>query len=304
MSRLVFLTGGSGLLALNWALALRGKRPVALGIHRRSVALPDVDSVSVSLENVEDLAATFDRLGASCVVHTAALTGVDYCETHPDLAHHVNVRLAGNVARACSLTGVPLVHISTDHLFSGREAMVDEAAPAEPVNVYARSKANAEAEVLEAKQDALVLRTNFFCWGPRHRRSFSDFIIGSLREGRRITLYRDVFYTPILAQSLVEATHELVDAEVSGVLHATGDERVSKYDFGIELCAQFDLDPRLIASGSIADVASVAPRPRDMSLSNARARRLLGRNLGGVKEHIAVLHRQEGLGLPAELRSI
>ena len=52
--------------------------------------------------------------------------------------------------------------------------------------------------------NALIIRTNFFGWGTSYRQSFSDFVIDNLRKGNNITLFNDVFYTPILIETLVE----------------------------------------------------------------------------------------------------
>ena len=144
---------------------------------------------------------TFDEAQIGIVVHAAGMTSVEECEAKPDLARHINVDLAGNVAKACAKLGLPLIHISTDHLFSGEMPFLAETSPVTPVNVYGRTKAEAELQVLEAHPLALVIRTNFYGWGTSYRRSFSDVIIETLRSGRELNLFKDVFYTPILVET-------------------------------------------------------------------------------------------------------
>lgn len=304
MAGRVLITGGSGLLALNWALAIRGERAVTLGLHERQVSLSGVLTRQVDLESADSLARAFDEGEVGMVVHTAGFTNVDECEAKPDLARHINVELAANVAKVCAKLNLPLVHISTDHLFPGTEAMVTEDAPIAPVNVYGQTKAEAELQVLEAHPQALVMRTNFYGWGPAYRRSFSDMVVQALRAGKELTLFKDVFYTPILIEAAANTAHDLVESKAAGIFHVVGDERISKYEFGLKIAKEFALDAALIKPGYLADQPSLIQRPNDMSLSNQKACKLLGRKLGGISEHIARLHQQEQNGLAREVRQL
>jgi dTDP-4-dehydrorhamnose reductase len=238
------------------------------------------------------------------VVHAAGLTSIEECEAKPDLARHINVDLAGNVAKACAKLGLPLIHISTDHLFSRELPLLAETSPVTPVNVYGSTKAEAELQVLEAHHLALVLRTNFYGWGTSYRRSFSDVIIESLRSGKDLKLFTDVFYTPILVETVTRAAHDLIDTKATGIVNIVGDERISKYEFGIRIAEEFGLDAGLIKPGLLADQVALVQRPYDMSLSSQKVSKLLGRKLGGVSEHIARLHQQEQIGQAQELKAL
>ena len=304
MGSTVLITGGSGLLALNWALAVRDRHSLILGTHERAIALAGVQTRRIDLESIDRIVRVCEAVQAQTVIHTAGLTSVEKCEADPELAQHVNVNLASNVAHACARLGLPLVHVSTDHLFSGSEPLVSETHPVAPRNVYGRTKAEAEARVLEIHARSLVLRTNFYGWGPNYRRSFSDAVIDALRSGTELTLFRDVFYTPILIEAVALAAHDLIDRNAQGILHVVGDERISKYDFGRRVAEKFKLDGRLLVPGSLADQVSLVQRPRDMSLSNEKARGLLGRTLGGIDAHIARLQQQEQHGLAEELHRL
>lgn len=304
MKTRVLITGGSGLLALNWALAIRDHYAVTLGLHRRDISLAGIETRQMDLESVDHLVCTFETVQSQIVIHTVGLTNVEECEVEPGLAQHINVELAGNVAHACAKLGLPLVHVSTDHLFSGKASLVDETHPTAPNNVYGRTKAEAEFRVLEAHPQALVIRTNFYGWGPRYRRSFSDVVIDALRSGNRLTLFKDVFYTPILIETATQAAHDLIDLKASGIFHVVGEERISKYEFGLKIAEEFNLDSGIIKPGFLNDHVSLVQRPHDMSLSNQKTCNLLGRKLGGVNEHIARLHGQELNGFAQEIQNL
>lgn len=304
MKQTVLITGGSGLLALNWALAIRDRHAVTLAIHKRDVSLAGIETRQIDLESFDHLVRAFEESQSEIVIHTAGLTNVEECEAKPDLAQHLNVELSANVAQACAELGLQLVHISTDHLFSGEAPLVDEAHPVAPRNVYGRTKVEAEFRVLEAHPQALVIRTNFYGWGPSYRRSFSDVIIDALRAGGELTLFQDVFYTPILIETAAQATHDLIKLKGGGIFNVVGDERISKYEFGLKIAKDFNLDSSLIKPGFLIDQVFLVQRPHDMSLSNQKICQMLGRKLGGVDEHIARLHQQELNGFAREIQNL
>ena len=304
MKQRILITGGSGLLALNWVNAVSDRCSVTLGLHNRQIVVSKTQTQQIDLESVHGLVRLLEQASTQVVIHTAGLTSVDQCEAEPELARHLNVTLATNVAKACAITGVKLVHISTDHLFSGQDSLVDENHPVAPVNFYGLTKAEAENQVLEINSLSLVIRTNFYGWGTSYRLSFSDTVINSLRAQTKITLFQDVFYTPILIETLAKAVHDLVDLKASGIFNVVGDEGISKYGFGLKIAEEFNLDSSFLIPGLIRKQGALVRRPLDMTLSNKKVCDLLGRRLGLIPEHLANLHLQEITGLAQGINSL
>jgi dTDP-4-dehydrorhamnose reductase len=234
-----------------------------------------------------------ETVGPSVVIHTAGLTSVEKCENNPELAFHINVELSCMVANVTKRLGVRLVHISTDHLFEGNASMLSEDEPRQAINIYGITKALAESKIEEINPEALIIRTNFYAWGTSYRKSFSDYIIESLRNKKFISLFDDVYYTPILAENLINTVHELLERNDKGIFNIVSDDRISKYDFGILIAEEFGLDKTKIERCSIYNKLNLVRRPHDMSLTNQKVKKLLGKNLGTVKQHIAQLHLQE-----------
>jgi dTDP-4-dehydrorhamnose reductase len=299
----VLITGGSGLLALNWAIAVRDAWDVTLVTHHQSVRVSGVKTCSLNLDYPMDLCNQLHQLKPDLVVHTAGLTSVDECERSPDLAHHANAEIARNVALAAVACSASLIHISTDHLFSNQGSLYTELSATAPINQYARTKALAETWVQEAAPNALVIRTNFFGWGHQFRQSFSDWIIQALRTGAPLSLFEDVFFTPILADAVASHSHALLKAGAHGIFHVVGDERLSKYEFARKVASRFNLSTDSIIRSRLGDVQLLAPRPHDMSLDNSKARALLGHNLGAIDDFLHSLQDQELAGRKFELQN-
>ena len=304
MKEKILITGGSGLLALNWAATMREKLNITLGLHDRKVNLKDTKSILLDLDSKEALTKVFEELQPQLVIHAAGLTNIEACEANPPLAKYINVDLTKNLVMACANLNIPMVYLSTDHLFSGNESLIDEDFPVSPLNVYAKTKVEAEACVQNTYPEALIIRTNFYAWGTSYRHSFSDLVINNLRAGKKISLFKDIYYTPMLVESLVDAVHELVKKKAQGIFNVVGDDRISKYDFGLKLAREFSLDNSLIDEGKIIDRTSLVNRPHDMSLSNEKVTNFLGVKIGGLDQHILKLKAQEVSGLAKELQAL
>lgn len=301
--RPVLITGGTGLLGINWACAMREQYAICLGTHRRRAALRGVDTRALDFTSPGALERSIDGLSPVLIVHAVGMTDVDACERDPALALEVNARYASNVADIAARRQIRLVYISSDHLFSGAKPFCDESQAPEPMNAYARSKLEGEHEVAARCPDALILRTNFFGWGHAFRKSFSDWILEGLRAGRRLDMYTDSYFTPILVDDLARAVHSLVDAGATGIYHVAGDERLSKHEFALRLAAAFAVSAETVKPCLLRSSRHAAPRPEDLSLSNLKARKALGRPLGGVDEFLRELRVQEGAGRALETQS-
>jgi dTDP-4-dehydrorhamnose reductase len=289
----VIITGGAGLLGLNWGYYLPDRYTPVLGLHSRQIRPKGIDAQSLSLDSTERFLADIDGLDPALVIHAAGLTSIERCEKDPALARYVNVELTRHVCEACKKLQIPMVHISTDNLFDGTTPMVDESHTVNPVNMYGKTKANAEQEILSSYSDVIIVRTNFYGSGPVYKPSFSDTIIGTLRKGGTLSLFEDVYYTPILMSDLIHATHDLLDQGYRGVFHIVGDERLSKLEFGYKIAKQFKLDQKLIHVGKLADIPNLTKRPFDMSLSNKKTCKALGKKIGSVNEQLATLSNQD-----------
>jgi dTDP-4-dehydrorhamnose reductase len=300
----LFITGGSGLLGVNWAIACRDFYDVVLLLNKRLINLRDSSSVSYNINSYQMALKLLNMVKPDIVIHTAGLTNVELCETDPLLAHSINVELSNFLSKACCELGVDFVHISTDHLFSGETAMSDESVILSPLNVYGITKAKAEEIVRYNNQNALIVRTNFYCWGTSYRHSFSDVIINSLRNKVNIKLFDDVFYTPILAEYLINFVHELIGKKQKGIFNIVSNERVSKYEFGILLAATFHLDNSFISRAKISDNLKLVKRPADMSLSNRKLTEIIGSEIPSLKMQLSRLFEQEQKGIRKEILSI
>ena len=293
----LLITGGTGRLARNWAAAMSPEMDIVLADRFGTQSRLPVQHAQVDLSDKRSLTKQVLDIRPEVVVHAAGLADVERCQEDPESAYEANVVSAGNVAEVCAFLDVPLVHISTDHLFAQGTGLFDEAEVPEPVNVYGQTKAEAEMLVLNRYPGALVLRANFFGHDAPGRYSMSSWILASLRANEPVRLFDDVFFTPVLASNLAKDALDLVARGVSGVVNIASKDRVSKYEFGLELCEEFGLDESLVVAQSIRSRPDLVARPQEMSLCTEKRDEHLGKTSKTVREHLRDLKAEEKRGV-------
>ena len=285
MSREVLLvTGASGLLGSHIVRRAGGKFELIAAYRSHPVMFPDARCVPLDLADRKSVENLFRTAKPGLVIHTAALADVDYCEDHPDEAWAVNAEGTAYVARACRETGARLVHISTDAVFDGSRGMYAEDDEPRPINIYARTKFEAERRVRETCPESLIVRTAFYGSGLSWRKGLAQWALDRLRSGEPFPMFTDVFFSPIYVGDLVEILFESYRKGLSGIYHVGGRERCSKYEFGMALARTFALDPGNLTPGVLADVPLRAPRPKDISLDVSKITRDLGRPMPTLAE--------------------
>jgi dTDP-4-dehydrorhamnose reductase len=256
----VLVTGGAGLVGST----LIATAPDGVEVHATQRNAPVVGSTAhtVDLADPDEPVALLASVSPDVVIHTAY--GTD------DLERDV-VMATRSVAAACAIQGASLVHLSSDVVFDGEHAPYGEDAPLVPIHAYGRAKAQGEADVLTAVPDAAIARTSLVCEAdPLDPRS--AWVIDTLQAGEPITLFTDEMRCPIRADDLARQLWDLValaPADRAGPWHLVGPEALSRYDLGVVLAETHGLDAAGITAARSRDLP--APRPRDLTLTAARA---------------------------------
>lgn len=297
----VFITGISGLLGLNLALQIRERFQTSGCYHTHPVALDAIQAFSVDMTSCDAARRALTEVHPDVIVHTAGLTNVEICEASPELAHRLNVEATQHVATIAAGLEARLVHISTDHFLDGSRPWKTEEHLVTPLNLYAKTKWQAEQEVRRICPGALIIRTNFYGWGTPAKVSFSDWILRSLQQQTELTMFHDVLFTPILINDLVDVIMALIRERASGIFHVAGRERLSKFEFASQVADIFGHSKDPIRAISVAESPLRARRPKDMSLSSRKVESLLRITMPCVREGLERLRNLRQKGWPQAL---
>jgi dTDP-4-dehydrorhamnose reductase len=238
-----------------------GRQPARrLGLELRPVDLTDEGQVLAALREADP----------ELILHTAAMSAAEEVRKDPRRGQAVNVDATRRLAGWCGEKDRRLVYTSTDMVFDGTRSWYREDDEPRPILAYGRTKAEAEPTVL-AVPGGLVARLSLL-YGPSRagRDSFFDQALAALRNGQPRVFFEDEFRTPLDYRSAARSLVRLAEAEVRGIVHVAGRERVSRFELMRRVAAALGIDPALVRANRLRDTASAEPRPADLSLDTTR----------------------------------
>lgn len=298
----ILITGGSGLLGGNIAaMAIRKSWNVVATYNKNPVRMEGVRFIQIDLTKKEQL-KRIARIGPDVIVHCAALTNVDYCEDHFDEAYSHNTLVSASVAEVADEVGAYLVHISTDSVFDGVKGSYKEDDTPRPVNVYGKTKLEAERQVLSLCPHSCVVRTNIYGWNKRAKLSLAEWMLNKLQDKEELSGFKDVIASPILVNDLIRYLFKLYALRYEGIIHIAGSEPCTKLDFAYMVAEVFAQDKGLIRSTSIDEMELKAPRGKDLSLNVSKAETIFKETLPNVQEGLTRMRELRDSGYVAELK--
>ena len=197
-----------------------------------------LDRASLDLADPDAIVETVRRLRPNIIVNAAAYTAVDRAETDADRAYAINARAPAVLAEEAKRIGAVMIHYSTDYVFDGSSATpYREDAPAQPLNVYGRSKLEGERAIAAVGGANLILRTSWV-YGLRGQ-NFLLTMRRLARERDEIRVVADQIGVPNWSRTLAQATVQLLtggaDAlgERAGVYHMSAGGQASWFEFAV-----------------------------------------------------------------------
>ncbi|NDL61141.1 dTDP-4-dehydrorhamnose reductase [Phytoactinopolyspora mesophila] len=266
----ILVTGGSGQLGRD----LRALSSPEADVRAPGSAELDVLDTRAVTEAISELSRAAVRANRQpLLINAAAYTAVDAAETDQERAYAVNAAGPRILAFACARYGVPMVHISTDYVFAGharRPYRPEETRAAR--NVYGRSKAAGEDEVLIENNRSWVVRTSWL-YGAGGA-NFVRTMIELERERETVSVVDDQHGSPTWTADLASGLLELGQIIADGhpprqrVLHCSGTGATTWYRFARAIFAEIGADPERVRPCATADFPRPAPRPTYSVLSN------------------------------------
>jgi len=189
-------------------------------------------------------AKLFKRTKPEIIVHCAALTNLEYCENNPEEALSVNGESVGKLVNV--MPQAKMIFISSETVFPPNTKNAKEDTPINPKTIYGESKKLGEELLLQADGGTVIRTTIVGRNINKPGNSLTEWIVNSLKHKSPITLFDDVWFTPISIWHLSEALTWVIENQTPRVLHIAGGERVTKYQFGYELAKFLGLPTNLI----------------------------------------------------------
>lgn len=260
----ILVSGATGTLGQAFSRACDGRNLAHQLVNRRQMDIADARSV----------AAALDKWKPWAVINTAGYVRVDDAENEAENCFRENTVSAAILARECAARGIALLTFSSDLVFDGnRSTPYVESDATRPLNVYGRSKAASEQEVLAAHSAALVIRSSAF-FGPCDEHNFATTALRVLRSGEPFIAANDIVISPTYVPDLAHMSLDLLLDGAAGIWHLANEGEVTWEQFAQRVAEIAGENTDLIQGRATAEMNWPAPRPRYSVLSSERGLRL------------------------------
>lgn len=257
----VLITGAGGQVGTELVDVFNAGGHVVAGFDHAGLDITDRDAVRAAVVEFHP----------DAIVHSAAWTAVDVCESDPNRAYAVNAMGTRFVVEAARLVSAPVHYISTDYVFDGtKDSPYVEWDETNPQSVYGKSKLAGERELDDG---SIIIRTSWVC--GFHGPNMVKTILRLAAEHESLSFVDDQRGCPTFADDLAAKIGELVEGRHTGIFHVTNQGAVSWYEFAREVLTASGQDPDRVKPIATADLRPPrpAPRPANSVLENSALRR-------------------------------
>lgn len=266
----IFITGCGGMLG-------NGVYPFFKSWYENVLATDkNVNEEWLSYLDVRDTSAlqkVFAEYKPDIVLHLAAETDLEFCETHPETAQATNSDASKTIAQLCEENDTTLVYISTAGIFDGKKTgyYTEQDAP-NPIMVYGRTKYEGEVHTLKYCSKSYVIRAGWMMGGGRKKeKKFIYKIIQQIGQGKtEIFAVDDKWGTPTYTYDFAMNLFLLLETGKYGTYHMVCEGKGTRYDVAEEIlriCERPDIKLTRVSS-DFFEQEYFAPRPYSEMMRN------------------------------------
>lgn len=298
MSTRVALTGAGGFVGGS----ILAQSPETIRLHALSRGEPLVRKLGVAWHTLDTLNAgdLFDALHTirpNAILHVAAIAAIDPCETNHEQADLVNTTFTKHLVEYAGNNATRLVYVSTDNVFDGEKGRYVEGDPANPVNYYGKTKLASEEALRTLPHDWVIARTALVMGLPMLNtgNAFLSKMLPALEKGEPLGVPEEEVRSPIDVVTLGQALLELAQNDFQGVLHLAGNDIMNRLEMVQRIAKHAGFTKANIYANDPSNIPDRAPRPRDVSFLNTRARESLNTEFLGLEAafDIIMAHKQD-----------
>ena len=263
----VFITGSNGLL---------GQKLVDFCLHNsidfsatskgenRNSKCPTKNYHALDITDEKNVWSLIERVKPTHVIHTAAITNVDFCELNPEEAYLVNVKATEYLINASNSVKAHFQFVSTDFVFDGEKGAYSEKDEVNPLSVYAQNKVDGEKLTMNKALFGWSIVRTIIVYGVGENLSRSNLIVwakGALEKGDAISIIDDQFRAPTYADDLAAGCMGVILNGENGVFHISGPETMSIYRIVERIAAHFNYSMDNVTKISSSTLNQPAHRP-------------------------------------------
>ena len=279
----ILVTGADGMLSTDFIKTAAADRGIeVIGMNRKQMDICDADSVMKA----------FHEIKPDWVLHTAALTNVDYCEENPEEAYRVNSEGTKNIAIHAASVEAVMVYISTCGLFGDAIKAYAETDPVELKTQYAKSKYAGEVSIKETCSKYYIIRPGWLFGGSLQHQN--NFVYKRYLEANNKSAINSVvnrYGCPTYTKHLSDKLLQLLKTDSYGTYHVTNSGYASSYEYVRKIVETWEL-PTEVIPVDVTMFPRKAPVPDSEMLKNQHLQKegfdLLPHWHEAVEEYISI----------------
>lgn len=260
--------------------------------ENRNPDCPSSNYQSLDICSADEIQTIVSTYLPTAIIHTAALTNVDYCELNPVECKAVNVEATHLLWETAKQFNVHFQLVSTDFVFDGTKGNYSETDEVRPLSVYAQSKVDAEKLLLKDEITDWSIARTIIVFGTGHHLSRTNLVLWALEalpKGESMKLVNDQFRAPTWADDLAYGCVEIVNRKEKGIFHLSGPETNSVDQIVKEIASYLGIQNPPIETISSATLNQPAKRPPKTGFDLSKARRQLNYQPKKLVESVALL---------------
>ncbi len=231
--------------------------------------------ILLDLTDNNKVVQTLQKIKPDRIIHLAALTNVDLCETEKELATEINAKATEILAREAAKQNSFFLYVSTDYVFDGAAGMKKEDDFPTPLGFYGKSKLEGEFALNDLASSWCIARTSAPFGIHSKKKSFPLWIKENLETQKEISVVTDQFTSPTYVPNLSKMLIEIAIRMITGIVHLAGATRISRFSLAQLIADKLNLDKHLLIPTKTDDMNWKSQRPKDSSLDVSLANDLL-----------------------------
>jgi len=276
----ILITGSNGLLGQTLVnrLLKSNYRIVALSRgENRNINLQGYTYYNIDLTQAEALNNILLKEKPNFIINTAAITNVDYCETHQKECDAVNIDLVKTLIKASEKFKTHLIHISTDFVFDGAVGYYKETDTTNPLNYYGLSKLKSEQLFEKTTIPHTILRTIlvFGILPNLKQANILLWLLDKMKNKIPLTMVDDQLRMPTYVEDLASACIAAIELKKQGLYHISGEDMLNMYELALIVAKVFDFNTDTITAIPTEKLHQPAKRPKTTGFNIQKAQKNL-----------------------------
>jgi len=240
----------------------------------------------LDLTNLNEIKTIVSQINPDVIIHLAAMTGVDLCETEQDLAMTINAKATKTLAEQNVKNNCFFLYVSTDYIFDGKNGMRKESDIPNPLGFYGKSKLEGEIALNHLASSYVIVRTSTPFGIHKTKKSFPLWVKENLESKKEISVLTDQYTSPTYVPNLSKMLIEVATRQITGIIHLAGATRISRYTLAEMVADRLNLDKTLLKPTKITEMNWKAQRPIDSSLDVSLATEILEEKPQKIEESL------------------